>query len=503
MIAYPFPPPKHFAALRACLTQAGYTENAVCERLQISGLHELLKGKKIEAPAEPQDTLGLLIRFFLLGVCVSRDELQARLPAEVLTALAELGLLARAAPAPSECFCPIRLYPCAGLFLASDRWSNPDGSPVAAAEDIVYPAITANTRMFLQTLPSTPCNHLLDLCCGTGVAALRAAAIGGVAAAWASDLTERSVRYAEFNRLLNGLENVTVVRGDVYEAVAEERFDRIVAHPPYVPALEAKWLYRDAGEEGEAVTRRIIEGLPRHLLPGGRLYCLAVAAERAGVPAEMRFRRWLGEAASEFDVLFVEMDSHTPEQVASYPLLAGKRSFREFLKLKTLFEEHGIRQFVHGLAVIQRARSSRNVFTLRRTKRPHPTSAEVEWLMDFETRVAEAGGPGYLLDARPVVSANCRLRVGHRFENGDFTPSEFTLLTEQPFEMECEVRPWTAVMIGNCDGKMTGRALYNLCRRRNMIHKSVSAADFAGLLHVLVSGGFLDVAAPSAPSAAE
>lgn len=494
---------ERFAALRTCLVGAGYTEAAACERLRIPALNKLLTAKKIEVPGGPPDTLDLLVRLFLLGVNVPEEELRSRLPPDVVTALGELGLLARAAPQPDRCFSPVRLYPCAGLYLASDRWSNPDGSPVPAGEDAVYPAVTANTRMFLQTLPALPCDRFLELCCGTGVAALRAAAFDGARSAWASDIAERSVRYAEFNRLLNGLDNVTVVRGDVFEAVAGQSFDRIVAHPPYVPALEAKWLYRDAGEEGESITRRIVEGLPGHLLPGGRLYCLAVGAEREGEPVETRLRRWLGDAAPEFDVLFIEMDSHTPEQVASYPLLAGKRSFNEFTRLKTVFEEHGVIGFAHGLTVIQRVQSPRAVFTVRRKKTPHPVSSQIEWLMECETRTAESGGPAYLLDARPVASRHSTLHIAHRFENGDFTACDFNLSTEHPFEMECNVRPWTAVMIANCDGKRTGRELYEFCRRQNMIHETVSANEFAGLLHALVSGGFLEIEGFKPPLAAE
>ena len=38
--------------------------------------------------------------------------------------------------------------------------------------DLVYAAITTNTRLFLSTMPRARCEAFLDLCSGTGIAAL-------------------------------------------------------------------------------------------------------------------------------------------------------------------------------------------------------------------------------------------------------------------------------------------------------------------------------------------
>jgi methylase of polypeptide subunit release factors len=99
----------------------------------------------------------------------------------------------------------------------------------------------------------------------------------------------RRVEYqtkAEFNRLLNGLNNLTTIQGDLYERLGDLTFDHIVAHPPYMPVLIRAQIFYDRGSDGEQVTRRIVMGLPRYLRPGGCFYCLAQGSDRDSAPFE-------------------------------------------------------------------------------------------------------------------------------------------------------------------------------------------------------------------------
>ena len=153
----------------------------------------------------------------------------------------------------------VLLYPAESLLIASDVAALPDGDG-ARWWDLVYAAITTNTKNFLSTMPRRPCKAFLDLCSGTGVAAL-AAASTFADHAWAIDVADRSTQFASFNARLNDVNNVTIVSGDLYAPVAGLTFDRIVAHPPYVPARETRMVYRDGGSDGEGVTRRIIARL--------------------------------------------------------------------------------------------------------------------------------------------------------------------------------------------------------------------------------------------------
>ncbi len=117
--------------------------------------------------------------------------------------------------------------------------------------------------------------RVLDVCTGTGALAL-AAAGQGARSVTAVDLSWRSVLTARVNAGLAGLP-VDVRRGDLFAPVAGERFDLVVANPPYVPARSARlprhgvarcW---DAGPDGRALVDRICVGAADVLAPGGVL----------------------------------------------------------------------------------------------------------------------------------------------------------------------------------------------------------------------------------------
>src|SRR3712207_7276935 len=76
-----------------------------------------------------------------------------------------------------------------------------------------------------QTLP--PRATVLDLCTGSGILAITAALRG--ARPVAVDVSRRAVLTVRLNARLNGVK-VRAVRGDLFGAVGEQRFDAIVSH---------------------------------------------------------------------------------------------------------------------------------------------------------------------------------------------------------------------------------------------------------------------------------
>jgi len=127
----------------------------------------------------------------------------------------------------------------------------------------------------------------------------------------------------------------------------------------------------------------------------------------------------------------------------------------------------------------------------------------VEWALRWESEAASAAAVPLLLGARPVRSKNLELRVLHRIEQGALTPAEFALQVAYPFNMECEVHPWTAALIELCDGSRTGLELHSHCLENNWIPAEITAEKFAGFLGLLVSGGLLEVEGFQPPEAQE
>lgn len=114
---------------------------------------------------------------------------------------------------------------------------------------------------------------VLDLCTGSGILAV-SAGLAGARSVTAVDVSRRAVLTARFNGILNGV-RVRARRGNLLDAVPGERFDVIVANPPYLPAVadEPRGLLRatEAGADGRLFIDRLIDRAPLHLEPGGVL----------------------------------------------------------------------------------------------------------------------------------------------------------------------------------------------------------------------------------------
>jgi release factor glutamine methyltransferase len=129
----------------------------------------------------------------------------------------------------------------------------------------------------------------LDLCTGSGCVAVSLALGRPSARVVATDVSEDALDVARENAAaLGAADRVELAAGDLWAAVhggdrPGGRFDVIASNPPYIPAKELPGLSRevrrepcialDGGEDGLSVLRRIVEGAPAHLAPGGVL-CL-------------------------------------------------------------------------------------------------------------------------------------------------------------------------------------------------------------------------------------
>jgi release factor glutamine methyltransferase len=130
--------------------------------------------------------------------------------------------------------------------------------------------------------------RVLDLCTGSGCIAAAVAHHLKNATVVATDISPDAVALARRNIERLGLtDRVTVEQGDLFEPVSRlpdpRPFDLILANPPYIPTGEIEKLDRnvreyepvgalDGGIDGLIVHRRVAEGAPGRLRPGGRLF---------------------------------------------------------------------------------------------------------------------------------------------------------------------------------------------------------------------------------------
>lgn len=110
----------------------------------------------------------------------------------------------------------------------------------------------------------------LDLCAGPGTLALHAA--GSADHVVAVERAPAVVRLARLNAELNRLSRrIEIVEGNLYQPVAGQRFDTVVANPPLLPLPDGlgELPLGDGGADGFKISRAILSGLADVLTPRG------------------------------------------------------------------------------------------------------------------------------------------------------------------------------------------------------------------------------------------
>jgi release factor glutamine methyltransferase len=146
----------------------------------------------------------------------------------------------------------------------------------------------SDTWLLADAAQREPAADVLELCAGPALAGITAARAHG-ARVTTVDVSRRAAFSAALNGRLNGV-RVRALRGDLFEPVRGERFDLIIANPPYLPGAEPPrsgaaraW---EAGEDGRVVLDRICAEAPAHLAPDGVL--LIVHSEVCDPEATLR-----------------------------------------------------------------------------------------------------------------------------------------------------------------------------------------------------------------------
>jgi len=125
--------------------------------------------------------------------------------------------------------------------------------------------------------------RILDIGTGSGCIAIACAMAFPDASVDAVDVSPQALEVARRNVARHGVgDRLRLHRGDVYAPLGDARYDLIVSNPPYVSDAEmqelpAEYLHEPdlalrAGADGLDVVRRILDGLSRHLEPGGALF---------------------------------------------------------------------------------------------------------------------------------------------------------------------------------------------------------------------------------------
>ena len=160
----------------------------------------------------------------------------------------------------------------------------------------------------LARLPVDADARVLDLGTGSGAVALAIASARRTAHVVGTDTSDGALALAQRNAIRLGVGNVSFVASDWFAALADQRFDLVVANPPYVAADDPHLSEGDlrhepaqaltAGGDGLSAIRTIVAAAPEHL-PGGGWLLLEHGYDQAdSVAALLRDAGFAGVSAA-------------------------------------------------------------------------------------------------------------------------------------------------------------------------------------------------------------
>lgn len=272
--------------------EAGFTADSIAAHLGPDATEALYRGEPGTVLEACDDSrLSGLIRFFLVRQPMTAEELAEFLPARLVLSLIDAHVAARTPSGDIAVALDVRPHLIAGRdrFIFSDLDASiTDHVP---GPDHVL-GVGAASLSLLSATPLTPVGTVLDLGTGSGVQAVAQA--GCAERVVATDVHPRALALAEATFAGAGIDNVEIREGAWYEPVEGERFDRIVANPPFVVGLpEVGHVYRDSGLDLDGASELVVTQAPAHLAADGSAFILGSWVHTDDEPWEQRVASWL------------------------------------------------------------------------------------------------------------------------------------------------------------------------------------------------------------------
>ncbi|QEG01401.1 N5-glutamine S-adenosyl-L-methionine-dependent methyltransferase [Stieleria maiorica] len=395
--------PKDAACFRDVCRAAGYTQTKLHETFEflVPPPSDRLPPALLASLGPCESPFDVLARLFFLGVPVDADVAGTLLPTAIVQSCLQSGLVSQ----DESKLCPAAtLVPVDDLLFAADlqRTDYLDN-------DLFVPTLCDAALHLNAVAIHNRGGKTLDLCSGFALHGITAS--GRSESVVASDLNPRAAEFARFNAALNGCENVRAVTGDLFSAVAGERFDTILANPPFIISPSAVTTYRYSPFELDGFIKIMFAAVPEHLEEGGTFQTICEWVELEGQDWQDRLRSWF--AGSGCDVWVLSANRQFPSTYARSVLSQSIDDESELSTQQQQWEQY-LRQ--RGVAAIQggfiflRRRRGNNWFDFTELTKPVREPIGDAIAQGFASRdiVFGSDGDDRLLSSRLAVADGLR-----------------------------------------------------------------------------------------------
>ena len=344
----------------------------------------------------------VLARLFALGAGVAREAAQAALATVGMAALEQAQILEERPGA--RVVSPMRITPHEGLLLLHDR---PDHRGPPDQVVAVGPASVTLARLMVRA----PVGVALDVGTGCGVQALVMAR--HARRVIATDISQRALAVARLNAAINGVENVELRRGDLFEPVRGERFDLIVCNPPFVISPETSHVFRDSELDGDDVSERVVGAAADHLADGGHATILCQWLRRDGEDWRDVPRRWVAGRGCDALVLLdhsADREAHGAEWNAGTRARDPDAHVEAVRRWAAYVRSLGATGVHTGTVVLRRAADHRPWFRAEAAPAGPSGAASEQLLRLLAAQDAMPASQAELLASRLVLAPGLQLR---------------------------------------------------------------------------------------------
>ncbi len=289
------------AVLGRALRALPYSEETVEELLGDEGPSAGPSDVPVFDRRLPDSPLGNAMRLLLLQLPISRGAALRAFYEDGLDALLTIGIVR----ADGDTIVPRgRIVPAEGLLLSFDGFTQGEDDPPG------WVASYTPTASWLAALtPRRRVQRALDIGTGSGAQALIATRHADHVIA--TDVNQRALHFTAISAAMNGIENLEVRLGSLFEPVEGETFDLITCNAPYVVSPEDRWQYRDAaGFEADQLSHTLVREVPHHLAPGGYASMLVSWLAESPDEPDVRIDEWLQDNGC--DAWVIELSGADP-----------------------------------------------------------------------------------------------------------------------------------------------------------------------------------------------
>jgi methylase of polypeptide subunit release factors len=485
-----------YTPVRQALEAAGYTREALAESVgSLEGvgrvdMHLILR--RTQSPT----AYHTLVRLFFLGQMMPLAAVTAALGEGALEQLSSSGMIrCRGDEARAEAM----LIPAEDFLIVHDFPAEVTGQPEASNHvlGVGRASITlANLTVRRQQ------ERVLDLGTGSGIQGLLAARHATEVVA--TDVSSRALNFAGLNARLNGLSNITLRQGSLYEPVRDQQFDLIVANPPFVISPESRYLYRDSDLQGDAISEQVIRGAAAHLREGG----YAVVLCNWHHPEEdwsERLRTWVTSNGCDAWLLCFKTDDPLTYAANWLRPTEGRepRRYGQILDAwLAYYAQMGIVHISYGAAILRRRSVSTN--WLRTDMVPASQgvgscSAQIQRIFAAQDLLADLQDEGALLEYPLTLAPDHQMEHLLKAVDGGWTVTEATLKLGEGLQFTGRVDRLISAILAGCDGRHALREMVQDIARGLGIDFEAVAPPCLEVMRRLMRMGFL-VAARSSGS---